>query len=140
MSAPETPYVIHVPDDKIEALKRRLSDTILPDTLEDADWDYGPPLADFRRLIEYWKNGYDWRKHEAKMNELPNFSRDIDVDGHGTLNIHYIHQRSPVPDAIPLLFMHGCESTSFTVLCTRLIPWRRARELSRGYEDTSSSP
>jgi len=52
--------------------------------------------------------GYDWRVHEAALNEeLPQFTRDIEVDGFGTLNIHYVHQKSRTVDAIPLLFVHG---------------------------------
>ncbi|KAF8872229.1 Alpha/Beta hydrolase protein [Infundibulicybe gibba] len=71
--------------------------------------EYGAPLADMRRLVAHWKDGYDWRKHEARLNEqLPQFTRDIDVEGFGSLNIHYIHKRSEVANAIPLLFVHGC--------------------------------
>ena len=84
----------------------------LLDELEDVGWDYGAPLADIRRLISRWKEGYhdDWRKHEAQLNaELPQSTRDIEEERHGTLNIQYIHKKSEVVDAIPLLFVHGCE-------------------------------
>ncbi|KAF9568764.1 alpha/beta-hydrolase, partial [Agrocybe pediades] len=76
--------------------------------LEDAGWDYGVPLADVKRLVTRWKEGYDWRKHEKQINaELPQFTRDIEVDGFGKLNIHYVHKKSDGEDAIPLLFVHG---------------------------------
>ncbi|EEB98496.1 hypothetical protein MPER_01980, partial [Moniliophthora perniciosa FA553] len=56
-----------------------------------------------------WKDSYDWKKHEKLLNdELPQFTRDINVDGFGTLNIHYVHKKSQVTEnAIPLLFVHG---------------------------------
>ncbi|EMD39697.1 hypothetical protein CERSUDRAFT_92190 [Gelatoporia subvermispora B] len=60
-----------------------------------------------KRLVERWKDGYDWRKAEAEINSFPQFTRDIEVEGFGTLNIHYVHQKSTVKNAIPLLFVHG---------------------------------
>jgi len=60
-----------------------------------------------RRLVARWKDGFDWRAAEARINELPQFTRDIDVDGFGTLNIHYVHAKSEAKDALPLLFIHG---------------------------------
>ncbi|KAJ7062219.1 Alpha/Beta hydrolase protein [Mycena amicta] len=104
----ETPFRIAVPDPQLDALRQKLSLTRLPDELDDAGRDYGVPLADIRRLLERWQNGYDWRVHEKRINdELPQFTRDIDVEGHGTMNIHYVHKKSEVVDAIPLLFVHG---------------------------------
>ena len=105
----EKPFAISVSDDRLSLLRRKLELATLPDELEDADWKYGVPLADIKRLVERWKNGYDWRKHEKELNnELPMFTRDIDVDGFGSLNIHYVHKKSTVTNAIPLLFCHGC--------------------------------
>jgi len=103
----EQPFTISVPDSEIELLRRKLEVTRLPDELDDARWDYGVPLADVRRMIAYWKDGYDWRKAEADINTLPQFTRDIEVDGFGALNIHYVHQKSTVENAVPLLFVHG---------------------------------
>lgn len=109
MSSVETPFKIDVPDEKIALLKAKLDLATFPDELEDSGWDYGVPLADLRRLVARWKDGYDWRTHEAEINKLPQFTRDIEVEGYGsTLNIHYVHQKSEVADAIPLLFVHGC--------------------------------
>ncbi|KAJ7626640.1 Alpha/Beta hydrolase protein [Mycena polygramma] len=104
----ESIFKLAVPDDRIDELRQKLRLTRFPDELQDAGLDYGAPLADIRRLVERWQNGYNWREHEAQINaELPQFTRDIDVVGHGTLNIHYVHQKSVVPDALPLLFVHG---------------------------------
>ncbi|KAF7365633.1 putative epoxide hydrolase [Mycena venus] len=104
----EETFTVSVTDEAISLLYQKLKQTTFPDELRDAGWEYGVPLADLRRLVDRWTNGYDWRKHEAQLNaELPQFTRDIPVDGHGTLNIHYIHKRSEVEHAIPLLFVHG---------------------------------
>ena len=106
----EVNFRITIPEEKISILQQKLALTTFPDEIEDAGWDYGAPLADIRRLVSRWKDGYDWRKYEAQLSdELPQFTRDIEVEGHGTLNVHYVHKKSEVVDAIPLLFVHGCE-------------------------------
>ena len=103
------PYNVSVPQAKIDRLQQKLAVVDLPDELDDAGWDYGAPLGDIKELITYWQNDYDWRKQEAKLNELPNYSTGIEVEGFGELQIHFIHQQSPVKNAVPLLFCHGCE-------------------------------
>jgi pimeloyl-ACP methyl ester carboxylesterase len=104
----ETPFQIDVYDEKLTILHTKLELATFPDELEDSGWKYGSPLADIKRLTERWKNEYDWRKHEKEINEeLPMFTRDIDVDSFGVLNIHYVHKKSKIVDAIPLLFCHG---------------------------------
>jgi hypothetical protein len=114
----ETPFQINVPNEKITTLHAKLDLATFPDELEDAGWKYGAPLADIKRLAEKWRNGYDWRKHENELNqELPMFTRDIEVDGFGTLNIHYVHKKSEVVDAIPLFFCHGCKSYAHRLIC-----------------------
>jgi hypothetical protein len=108
----EAPFTIAIPDNDLEFLRKKLELTRLPDELEEAGHEYGAPLADVQRLAKYWQDEYlpKWREHEAKLNEdLPQFTRDIEVEGFGTLNIHYVHKKSEVADAIPLLFVHGCE-------------------------------
>ena len=103
-------FKIAIPNDRLALLKTKLDLTFFPDELEDSGRDYGVPLADIKRLVQYWRDGFDWRKQEAALNaELPQFTRDIDVDGFGTLNIHYVHKRSARAGAIPLCFVHGCE-------------------------------
>ncbi|KAF8189935.1 Alpha/Beta hydrolase protein [Mycena galopus ATCC 62051] len=108
MSVSETPFKISIPDEALELLRKKLELTAFPDELPKSGWEYGVPLADLQRLVKRWSDGYDWKKHESQINsELPQFTRDIEVDGHGTLNIHYVHKKSDVPEAIPLLFVHG---------------------------------
>jgi hypothetical protein len=104
-----TPFKIAVPDSEIDALKAKLALTRFPDELEDAEWEYGPPLADIKRLVRYWQEGYDWRVHEKQFNDtLPQFTTDVEVKGFGALNLHFVHKKSEVKNAIPLLFIHGC--------------------------------
>ncbi|KAI0770429.1 alpha/beta-hydrolase [Fomes fomentarius] len=103
----EQPFKLTVPDSDLELLHKKLELVRFPDELEDAGWNYGAPLVDIKRLVAYWKDTFDWRKAEARINELPMFTRDIDITSFGTLNIHYIHQKSEVQNAIPLLFVHG---------------------------------
>ena len=105
----EHPFTLSVPDDDLDLLRKKLDIVRWPDELEDAGWEYGSPLANVQRLVGRWKDGFDWRKVEAEINKLPQFTRDIEVDGFGTLNVHYVHQKSTAKNAIPLLFLHGCE-------------------------------
>ncbi|CAA7268337.1 unnamed protein product [Cyclocybe aegerita] len=112
----ELPFRIAVPDDSINILKKKLALTVFPDELEGAGFDYGVPLGDLQHLVARWKDGYDWRKYEAQLNdELPQFTRNIEVEGFGALNIHYVHKKSQVVDAIPLLFVHGWPGSFFEV-------------------------
>ena len=101
-------YSVSVPDSELEKLAQKLSLTSFPDELDEAGWDYGAPLADIKRLTTYWKDDFDWRKAEAKINELPNYRTEIQADGFESLKIHFLHQKSDVSGAIPLLFVHGC--------------------------------
>ncbi|VDB91730.1 unnamed protein product [Peniophora sp. CBMAI 1063] len=117
----EKPFKISVPEDALDLLRQKLALARLPDELEDAGWDYGAPLSHVKRLLEHWKNGYDWRRVEAEINStLPMFTRDIDVDGHGPLSIHYVHAKSKVEGAIPLLFVHGWPGSFLEV--TKILP------------------
>ncbi|KAH9037746.1 alpha/beta-hydrolase [Lactarius hengduanensis] len=103
----EQPFKIAVSDDALALLKRKLDDTRLRDEVNAAEWAYGAPLADIKRLVSRWKDGYDWHTHERELNALPMFTRTIAVDGFGELSVHYVHQRSAAKGAIPLLFVHG---------------------------------
>ena len=122
----ERPFKIAVSDAALALLKRKLDDTRLPDEVNAAEWAYGAPLADIRRLAGRWKDGYDWRTHERELNDaLPMFTRDVAVDGFGALSVQYVHRRSSAAErAIPLLFVHGCTyvpSSSIPFLSTLLL-------------------
>lgn len=88
--APE-PYQISVSDEALEDLKQRLTNVNFPDQFEYEDqdvWQFGAPVADIRRLVNYWKENFNWRKAEATLNELPNYRTRVEVDGFGDLDIH----------------------------------------------------
>ncbi|GAB3260179.1 epoxide hydrolase family protein [Arthrobacter pigmenti] len=96
------PFHIEIPQAELDALDNRLSHTRWPDELPDVGWTYGTPTSYLKGLAEYWRSSYDWRKHEAKLNEFAQFTTTIDGQ-----NIHFLHVRSPEPDALPLIITHG---------------------------------
>jgi len=97
-----TPFTISVPDDVLDDLQERLARVRFPDQLSDVDWDYGTDLAYMQELVEYWRDVYDWRIHETELNRLDHYT--MPVNG---LRLHFLHQRSPHPDALPLILTHG---------------------------------
>jgi|HubBroStandDraft_4_1064222.scaffolds.fasta_scaffold03162_3 hypothetical protein len=96
--APIRPFKMHVPDRVLIDLRRRLAEANWPDQLPGTTWEYGADIKKVRELADYWQNGYDWRAQEAKINQLDQFTTEIDGQ-----QIYFIHQRSPRPDAIPLM-------------------------------------
>lgn len=109
--ATPTPYRISVPQSSIDRLQQKLSLATFPDELDDAGWDMGVPLAEMKRITKAWQT-FDWRATEQKINdELPQFMLQIEMNGFGTIDVHFVHKRSERADAIPLLFVHGCPYT-----------------------------
>lgn len=101
-------YTINVPAEQLKLLSDKLAIATFPTPVDFSnDWNYGVPLGDIKRLAHYWANGFDWRAQEARLNKLPQFSTNVDVDGFGALSIHFVHQRSHRKNSIPLLFCHG---------------------------------
>lgn len=96
------PFHIDIPQADRDDLHDRLARTRWPNEVADAGTDYGFPLARLKELAEYWRTGYDWRAHEAKLNELAHFTTEIDGQ-----NIHFVHVRSAKPDALALILTHG---------------------------------
>ncbi|MET1000760.1 MAG: epoxide hydrolase [Acidimicrobiia bacterium] len=96
------PFEIRVDDAVLDDLQRRLTATRLPDEIDGAGWDYGIPFGYLGELVAYWRDGYDWRAEEARLNTLPQFRTEIDAQ-----LIHFVHSRSPREDALPLLLTHG---------------------------------
>ncbi|MER7174243.1 epoxide hydrolase family protein [Streptomyces mesophilus] len=96
------PFRIEIPQAQLDDLRTRLEATRWPDELPGTEWEYGASLTYLKSLAEYWRTGYDWRKHEARINELPQFTTEIDG-----ANVHFLHVRSPEPDALPLILTHG---------------------------------
>ena len=97
-----TPFEIVVPDAAISDLKNRLQNTRLPDQISETTWEYGTDKAYLTELIDYWENEFDWREQERTLNQFDHFKTEIDG-----IEMHFIHQRSEHPDAIPLMIVHG---------------------------------
>jgi epoxide hydrolase len=110
MSTPE-PFRIDVPQADLDDLGDRLARTRWPDELPGVGWSYGVSKEYLVELAEYWRTGYDWREHEARLNKIPQFTAQIDGQ-----NIHFLHLRSPKPDATPLIITHGWPSTVYDFL------------------------
>jgi pimeloyl-ACP methyl ester carboxylesterase len=104
------PFRINVPDAVLTDLKERLARTRFPDEIAGAGWDYGTNLAYLKELVLYWRTKFDWRQQERQLNELPQFTTTIDG-----VTIHFVHQRSRRPDAVPLVFIHGWPGSFFEV-------------------------
>lgn len=100
------PFRIAIPQAHLDDLQYRLSHTRWPDALSDAGWKYGVSLPYVKELAAYWQHQYDWRKHEARLNEFPQFTTTIDG-----AHVHFLHVRSPEPDALPLILTHGWPSS-----------------------------
>ena len=97
-----TPFEIIVSDAAISDLKTRLQNTRLPDQISETTWEYGTDKTYLTELIDYWENEFDWKEQERTLNEFDHFKTEIDE-----IEMHFIHQRSEHPDAIPLMIVHG---------------------------------
>jgi len=102
------PFRASVPDSDLADLKQRLAMTRWPDKETAADQSQGAQLEKLQGLVRYWETSYDWRKAEAKLNSYPQFKTVIDG-----VDIHFIHVRSPHPNALPLIITHGWPGSVF---------------------------
>ncbi len=93
---------LSVPEEQLDALKRRLGDTRWPEAETVTDWSQGVPIARMRALITHWANGYDWRRCEAMLNRFGLYATEVDG-----LLIQFLHVRSERSAALPLLLTHG---------------------------------
>jgi epoxide hydrolase len=100
------PFRIDVPQSDLDDLHHRLERAHWPDELPDAGWEYGVAAGHLGELAERWRNTYDWRAHEERLNRLPQFVTEIDGQA-----VHFAHVRSADPAALPLLLTHGWPST-----------------------------
>ena len=96
------PFRIDVAEDVLTDLRSRLARTRWPESETVDDWSQGMPLAYTRELADYWRDHYNWRAREAKLNRFAQFMTTING-----LDVHFIHQRSPHRDAFPILMTHG---------------------------------
>jgi pimeloyl-ACP methyl ester carboxylesterase len=102
MSAEIRPFRIEVADSALEDLRERLTRTRWPERETVEDWSQGVPLDYLQEVCAYWREVYDWRRAEAQLNAIPQFYTELDG-----LQIHFLHARSPHPQALPLLITHG---------------------------------
>jgi microsomal epoxide hydrolase len=96
------PFRVEVPDAVLDDLRERLARTRWPDQIPGSGWGYGTDLAYLQELCDHWRTKFDWRAQEERFNRWPNFLTDIDGQ-----QVHFIHARSPEPDALPLIITHG---------------------------------
>lgn len=106
------PYKVQVPDGALDDLAARLALTRLPDVGPAGDgWAMGTPRSVVCQLLEYWREGYDWRAAETKLNEMPQFTMDVPTTTQYTdgkpMNVHFVHKKGASEDAVPLLLLHG---------------------------------
>ncbi len=105
------PFRIEIPQADLEDLRSRLARTRWParpsvDRPSVDDWSRGVPLDYLKELAGYWATDFDWRAQEAALNEVPQFTTEIDAQ-----TIHFFHLQSPEPDALPLILTHGWPSS-----------------------------
>jgi microsomal epoxide hydrolase len=97
------PFQLYVPDSAVYDLTERLSRTRLPDEPPMSEpWSTGASLAFMQRLIDYWRNGFDWRAQEAMLNSFRQFKAPM-----AGIELHFIHEQGKGPDPMPLLLSHG---------------------------------
>jgi pimeloyl-ACP methyl ester carboxylesterase len=96
------PFMIHVPEDVLADLRERLARVRWPDQVPDGGWHYGTDLAYMKDLVAYWRDRYDWRVHEARLNAWPQFTVPI-----GDVALHFVEVRGVGPKPLPLLLSHG---------------------------------
>ena len=107
------PFTVHIPERELEDLRRRIAAVRLPSRELVDDRSQGVQLAAIEALVRHWATDYDWRACEARLNALPQFITEIDG-----VDIHFIHVRSPHPDALPLIMTHGWPGSVVELLGT----------------------
>jgi len=107
------PFHVHVPQEQLDDLRRRIAETRWPDKEVVKDESQGVQLARVQELVKYWGTDYDWRKAEAQLNALPEFVTNIDG-----VDIQFIHVRSKNPHALPVILTHGWPGSTFEFLKT----------------------
>ncbi|GGO02328.1 epoxide hydrolase family protein [Saccharibacillus kuerlensis] len=123
------PFRIDIPEADLDDLKDRLARTRWPEEAPGDSWNYGVPLSYMKELAEYWRTEYDWRIHESKLNEYPQFKTEI-----GGESVHFLHVQSPEPDALPLLLIHGWPG-SIVEFLDMIGPLTRPRDYGREASD-----
>ena len=111
MSSEIKPFRFSVGDDVLDDLRSRLRRTRWPEAELVDDWSQGAPLKWIQEVCRYWAETYDWRRREALLNRFAQFTTAIDG-----LDIHFLHVRSPHPQALPLIITHGWPGSSSALM------------------------
>ena len=110
MAATIRPFKIDVDEETLDWIQHRVKTTrVIPDLQHASgdEWEDGTPSSDIEELKKYWAEEFDWRKVEKKLNDTYNMFKVELEEGDEVIDLHFVHQRSERPDAIPLLFAHG---------------------------------
>ena len=97
-----SPFTLAIPQADLDDLTTRLARIRWPERETVDGWEQGVPLAAARSLVDHWQHRYDWRRCEAALNAVGQFTTTIDG-----LKLHFLHQRSPEPNALPIVITHG---------------------------------
>jgi len=100
------PFAIDVSESELDDLQQRLARTRFAPDLPGVGWNYGTPTAWLRDLVAYWRDGFDWRSWEARLNGFPQFTTEIDGQ-----RLHFLHITSRDAKATPLVLLHGWPSS-----------------------------
>ena len=103
-------------------MHRKLELTRLPSNLATERWaeNNGVTIQKVKDVVNFWRKSYSWKEEEARLNKLPQYTCNIHVEGFGELEMHFVHQISSAPNAVPLLFVHGWPGSFAEV--TKLLP------------------
>jgi pimeloyl-ACP methyl ester carboxylesterase len=107
------PFIVNIPEEELAELRRRIEATRWPSKELVGDRSQGVQLATMQELARYWATDYDWRKAEAKLNAVPQFTTEIDG-----VAIHFIHVKSRHENALPLIMTHGWPGSVIELLET----------------------
>jgi Epoxide hydrolase N terminus len=108
---PVEPFTIHVPDEALKDLRARLRNTRWPDPAPGPAWEQGTDLEYLKEVCAYWADRFDWRAQERELNGFHHFRAELDG-----VRIHFVHERAPSGDRIPLILTHGWPSTFLELL------------------------
>ena len=111
-------FTIDIPETALQDLRDRLGRTRFPGEIADADWGYGTDLAYLRDLVAYWKEGYDWRAHESRLNQLNQSQAKVD-----DLWVHFVHEKGKGPSPMPPTAVGNSIFVIMPVECPLIVLW-----------------
>jgi hypothetical protein len=97
-----TPFKVAISDEVLDDLRQRLARTRWPDEIPSGGWGYGTDLSYMKELTAYWQDQYEWRTHEATLNQFGQYTASVDG-----IDIHFVHEKGRGNGATPLLLLHG---------------------------------